>query len=178
MPKRASAAKPPRSLGPSDTPHQKKQQIPRRASNKAHLQPPRFKRILVALDGSPSSKYALDWATLLAEKLGAKLALVSVAPRFDLGLELVASPRNWQMIEAAFSEGEDRAKDVLEEAEVILRRKKLEATTTLLRGEPGQRIVEMARTSEADLVVLGSHGHGLAERFQLGSVGGTVKHTV
>ena len=47
-------------------------------------------------------------------------------------------------------------------------------TTRILEGNPKDVIVEEARTWNADLIVLGSHGYGRFRRMVLGSVAGAV----
>ena len=43
-------------------------------------------------------------------------------------------------------------------------------TTAVVVGAPANEIVRYAEAHHADVVVLGSHGHGLVRRFLLGSV--------
>jgi nucleotide-binding universal stress UspA family protein len=43
-------------------------------------------------------------------------------------------------------------------------------TTAVAVGAPAAEIVRYAREHAADLIVLGSHGHGAFRRFMLGSV--------
>jgi nucleotide-binding universal stress UspA family protein len=46
----------------------------------------------------------------------------------------------------------------------------LRVTTKVLEGEPKDVILREAKDWGADVIVLGSHGHGLVGRFLLGSV--------
>ncbi|HVB56952.1 MAG TPA: universal stress protein, partial [Candidatus Acidoferrales bacterium] len=46
----------------------------------------------------------------------------------------------------------------------------LQVSTQVLEGSPKKMIVEEAEHWGADLIIVGSHGHGPAERFLLGSV--------
>ena len=48
--------------------------------------------------------------------------------------------------------------------------RKLNVTTKVLSGSPKGVILEEAEAFGADLIVVGSHGHGMLERFLLGSV--------
>lgn len=48
--------------------------------------------------------------------------------------------------------------------------RKLNVTTKVLSGSPKEVILEEAEAFGADLIVVGSHGHGMLERFLLGSV--------
>ena len=51
---------------------------------------------------------------------------------------------------------------------------KVTVTTRILEGNRNDVIVEEARTWDADLIVLGSHGYGRFRRMMLGSVAGAV----
>ncbi len=46
----------------------------------------------------------------------------------------------------------------------------LKVSTEVLEGSPGKLIVQAARNWPADLIIVGSHGHGTLERLLLGSV--------
>lgn len=46
----------------------------------------------------------------------------------------------------------------------------MKITTEVLSGSPKRVILEEAEAFGADLIVVGSHGHGALERFLLGSV--------
>lgn len=61
---------------------------------------------------------------------------------------------------------------VLETAVALVKEESpnLRVTTELLEGSPKKTIVDETERWGADLVVLGSHGHGPARRFLLGSV--------
>lgn len=55
-----------------------------------------------------------------------------------------------------------------------LTRPGLTVTSEVLVGSPKQLIVDEAERWQADLVVLGTHGHGAPGRFLLGSVAHSV----
>jgi len=46
----------------------------------------------------------------------------------------------------------------------------VEVETSVVEGEPAERIFEMATLTRADVIVLGSHGYGFWKRLTLGSV--------
>jgi nucleotide-binding universal stress UspA family protein len=63
-----------------------------------------------------------------------------------------------------------RAPEIAESAASQLRQAGLSAITQVLEGPPKRLILEEAERWGADLIVLGTHGHGPAGRFLLGSV--------
>lgn len=141
------------------------------------LAPPRLERILVAVDGQEGSRRALDWAAALAKAFGAQVTVVTVAPSLEVARALKEGS-GWQAIAPAFEEVEERGRGVLKKAGAALRSKGIDPGLELQHGHTARAIVEMAASTNADLVVLGSHGHGLGERLNLGSVGSNVKHHV
>ena len=68
----------------------------------------------------------------------------------------------------------ERARAAVEKAAARLRAdetsRRLSFTTEVLSGSPKAAILEEAEAFGADLIVVGSHGHGMLERFLLGSV--------
>ena len=50
----------------------------------------------------------------------------------------------------------------------------LTVTTRVVEGNPKDAILDEARTWDADLIVVGSHGYGRLKRMVLGSVAGAV----
>jgi nucleotide-binding universal stress UspA family protein len=130
-----------------------------------------FKKILVAIDFSESSKMALDRASSLATQLEAELDVLNVweAPAFV--------PPESVMIEAAL--GGQTLVDLVEkrsghdlDAFVAGVRERGVAVGRALseRGAPSQVIVQMADRERYDLLVLGTHGRTGVSRAVMGSV--------
>jgi len=123
-----------------------------------------YRSILVPLDGSAFGEYALPFALSLARRAGAQLHLahVHVAPAPILAdandTELRASERMYfeglvQRVEAHWD---------------------VPITTMLLDGPVAQTLHEYATASEADLIVMTTHGRGALSRFWLGSIADTL----
>jgi nucleotide-binding universal stress UspA family protein len=124
-----------------------------------------FLNILVAVDGSASSRRALEQAVDLARAMNSKLTLIAVAPPVSYYLPLSGTSSETMRRDL------DRwARDVLDEAvasvgDVIAHR--VQPT-----GHPGPKILEEIERGHYDLVVLGSRGRGRAQEGLLGSVNG------
>ena len=127
-----------------------------------------FLNILVGLDGSATSRRALEHAIALARAGNAKLTLVTVAPP-------VASYVTLAGISTATMHAElDRwAAGVLARAVDVVPGDVL-AHTLQLSGDAGPEIVKELQRGGYDLVVLGSRGRGRAQEGLLGSVNGYV----
>jgi nucleotide-binding universal stress UspA family protein len=103
------------------------------------------KRILIATDFSPYSVYA------------ARIALSMVDPGANI-LLVHAAPRNNQL------EAE------LERVRHEIGAEHMQVQRVVLSGDPGSALVDFAASSNADLVVSGTHGYGFFNRLILGSV--------
>ncbi len=124
-----------------------------------------YKQILIAVDGSETSRLALDDALQLAREQGAKVLLLHVyEPIISSSTHGVVD-----LTEAIRSEGEKIAAVALEEA----RKAGVEARNRVVDAA-GRRvasvIVEEANAADADLIVLGTHGRRGLEHLVLGSV--------
>jgi nucleotide-binding universal stress UspA family protein len=123
--------------------------------------------ILVAYDGSESSRRALDLAIADARKSHGRITVVSVA---NMPLDPEA-PRNYGTLDDV-SAGEggplSPPPDVvahLTEAREILTEAGLAPDLAWAAGEPGHEIVETAKRINARTIVLGEHHHGYLSRL-------------
>lgn len=138
-----------------------------------------YSLILVPLDGSEPAGAALETAAELARRFQARLLLVQVVSLTASTLALGANV-------AAGGLGDPVAAGMELTAEVDAARAHLSATAEQLaatgltvdyevrEGAPGQSILDAAAQSDADLIVMGSHGRGALGRIVFGSVAGHV----
>ncbi len=127
-------------------------------------------KILLATDGSEHSVAAVDETVRQRSPNDCEVRVISV-------IEPIAYPSDgmtanvYEEIEKIASE---RATLAVEKAVAELRagdqNHKLKITTGILSGSPKGVIIEEAEAFGADLIVVGSHGHGMVERLLLGSV--------
>lgn len=123
--------------------------------------------IVVALDGSEGGERGLAVAREIAEKAGAKLALVraySTPPA--VGIEFAYYPPD------LLTSLEQAAREYLEG---IARPGE---QCVLAHGAAAEVIAKAALDLDADLVVMASHGKGLAGRLALGSTTDRVMHSL
>jgi nucleotide-binding universal stress UspA family protein len=125
-----------------------------------------FRSILVAVDGSRESDKAVDIATDMALKLGAKIVFLHVVNVPDVGQVPLASGNIEKTLRGALTE---TGKKVLEKATEVARRKGVSATQKISEGNPAMTIVKEASNLGADLIVMGSKGATGVERILLGS---------
>nr|GMD47718.1 universal stress protein A-like protein [Ipomoea batatas] len=152
-------------------------------------------KVMVAIDDSGESFYALKWAIdyLLRRNYpsaapndtpaGAMVTLVNVQPTFrpliyppgpdDIAVELTP-----MVVEAVKKGQEHNASEVLSRALQICRENKVRAETLILEGDAKDRICEAAEEMHVDLLVVGSRGLGKIKRAFLGSVSDYCAHHV
>jgi nucleotide-binding universal stress UspA family protein len=122
-----------------------------------------FKTILHPTDFSPSASQALRIACSLAREHGGKLILLHVVQRpvsSVAGMPVPPPPPpaiDWSRLQAELNAVAAGIKDVAVEPR-------------LLEGEPASTIVDLARESRADMIIIGSHGRTGVNRLLLGSV--------
>src|ERR1700733_1728323 len=128
-----------------------------------------YRKILVALDTTPSDRALLESVGALASILKAELLLVHVADgwvarNFDQ-LNLVESQEmkeDWQYLE-------ERAADLRANSALTV-------TTRLALGSPSAQILKVAEAEGCDLIALASHGHRLVGDIIHGSTIEVVRH--
>ena len=125
-----------------------------------------FRRILVPLDGSERAERALPVAARLARFSGGSVIL----------LRVVASPIELvrQSTEPSLQAGLDvdtaRATGYLARLAASDMLSGVVTTTEVFKGIPALAIIAAARSSQADMIVICSHGYTGATRWALGSV--------
>ena len=132
-----------------------------------------IKTILVPIDFSTNSDRALEYAQLLAKRFEASLHLVHVCEQPGLGMAAMDA------YAIAYSDWNQKLGDEAERqlVKVVARLKGMKASTEVLFGNPARCIVTAATTNAADLIVMGTHGHGPVMHVVVGNVAERVVRT-
>lgn len=125
-------------------------------------------KILVAVDGSPESDKALDYAAALAKTGGAELIVVNVAE--DLCPAGVTEIDCNVVRELAMKGANTTVAAALER----LKSRGASARTIIESGRPADVIDAIAQRERVDQIVVGSRGRHGARKLALGSVSGRV----
>ncbi len=128
-----------------------------------------MKKILVATDDSESGRHALDEALELAASTGAAVTILYVR---HTPLPVLGDP----FYQRALSAELRKANETVTIAAAVAHEMDVEAETEVLEGEPADRILELARMRDVDLIVVGSRGLGPLTGALLGSVSREVVH--
>ncbi|ASU38747.1 universal stress protein UspA [Herbaspirillum sp. meg3] len=135
-----------------------------------------YAKILVPVDGSPTSNQALDEAIRLAKALGSNIEVVHVVDNsyilYDTGYQPPAGLHT-DFISAG--------QGILDDAKKRVEAAGLPGNTRLIEspvaaGDISGTILQAAKESSAELVVIGSHGQKGFRKMVLGSVAEKVMH--
>lgn len=135
-----------------------------------------YQRILVPVDGSPTSQQGLAEAIQLAKLTGGQLRLLHMVDELSIvmGMSDYASPT-----EDFFALMHESGQKVLDEAREQAVREGVAADVVLNEiygGRLADLVVEQALAWPADLVVLGTHGRRGIGRFLMGSDAEQIVH--
>lgn len=134
-------------------------------------------KILLAIDGSDYSRVAVDELTRLPFPSNTEVRIISV---FEYALLAAPGPVPMGGLPENYEETiaitRQSAEDRVKKAAKMLKKKNVELSivTKVMDGLPKNVILEEAEEFGADLIVVGSQGHGAFTRFLLGSVSQSV----
>jgi nucleotide-binding universal stress UspA family protein len=142
----------------------------KRAEVASHATGEHRMRVLLATDGSPASRVAIELVADIDWPTGSSIRLVEAID--EGGPLLEAGWPGFGMIpgDVLAAELRESAADDLDHTSDALARPGLDVVPQVLRGTPARAIVDAARAMAADLVVMGSRGRGAVGSIVLGSV--------
>ena len=123
----------------------------------------KYKKILVAVDSSDSSRNALHQAFKLANEEKCWITVTSVVPPYEGEIELTGI----KDIRAALRKP---CEDALAEVNTIAKTERMLVKAVCEEGEVHERIVDLADAENCDVIVMGRRGKRLIERSLIGSV--------
>jgi nucleotide-binding universal stress UspA family protein len=126
-----------------------------------------FKRILVPVDGSSAALRAVDKAVGLAQAFGAGIDLVTVVDAYPFG----ASGADYALGEDEFmAAAAASSSQALARAEAAVAAAGLQCQRKIVQTHVvHEGILDVAKATGADLIVMGSHGRQGIEKLLLGS---------
>ena len=128
-------------------------------------------RIVLAVDGSVSSDRAVQLVSSFEFPPDSRIRVVGVQERFAdaLAVPWAAMGDTSTNLESEEEADARRHREAIARAEAALARPGLTVEGFLLHGRPGSAIVDEAAAQDADLIVVGSRGHGTIATMLLGS---------
>lgn len=132
-----------------------------------------YQTLLVAIDLSSESRAVLDAAKAVAAKTGARIHLATIVKPLTQvygGLDMAPiASGTVSFEEEASTQARKQLENLAEEYDLD------KADVHIILGTPGTEIRELATSTGADLIVIGSHGrHGFS--LLLGSTANAVLH--
>ncbi|MCD8360003.1 MAG: universal stress protein [Acidaminococcaceae bacterium] len=129
-----------------------------------------MKKILVPFDGSETALRALDFAAGIGNPFGSEIMVVNVIVPYDYTKVPPRKPKNAiEEAEMAAKEPDptplDIVKGILEKAGYLN-----VSFCMIVDIDPAERILDYAKTAEADMIVLGNRGMGMLAELLMGSV--------
>lgn len=135
-----------------------------------------MKKIIVPIDGSEHSLRAVLKAKEISEAFNSSIILINAvdyANYFNIETQTMILD-DFDEIEAS----RNRSKYLLQRSKESLKSLGDRVETLTLEGDPSHEIIEYINASDADLVIIGSHGVKGLKRFMLGSLVSKVVHQV
>jgi nucleotide-binding universal stress UspA family protein len=141
-----------------------------------------MKNLLAAVDFSKNTDAVLEQAAFLTQALEGKLWIVHVvsdespalayesAPFSGYAADFTSIPGNVQLARDISADEIRQEHTHLLHISARLREEGVDAQALLLKGHAPDLILEKAADLKADIVILGSRGHGLLHKALLGSV--------
>ena len=127
-----------------------------------------FEKILVPLDGSQHSVYALEKAIQIAKKFGGKLTLLHAYTTHVVSLpkEYVITETVPEKVEVSSEVGAN----ILAGGKAKAETEGIQVETQLTMGQAVESIIEASRNGKFDLIVIGARGLGPIKEVLMGSV--------
>lgn len=129
--------------------------------------------VIIGIDGSEGSWRAAEHGVAIARHWGAKAKLVTVVRTPEGWWGIGGAPPSPESLSDALVEGQQK---ILREYEEALDLEGVEYEMVAELGDPVTRLLAVCEESEADMMVIGRRGAGLAERFILGSTADRLTH--
>ena len=146
---------------------------------------PEIRKILFASDLSSNSRYAFGYAASLADQYDAKITVLHVLERLNpstvMEVKGYLGEEEWEKIQKEKQAGlldeiTMRLNDFCSEMSAKLKDCKFIIDEILtIAGVPAEEILKQAERLDMDVIVMGTHGHGL---FIDALMGGTARRVV
>jgi nucleotide-binding universal stress UspA family protein len=126
-----------------------------------------MKTILAPIDFSDVTGAVVQSAAGIAKAFQASLYLLHVAPPDPDFIGYEPGP---QTVRDSVAQKFRKEHHQLQELEADIRSKGLDIHALLVQGATAEKILQEAKRLQAEMIVIGSHGHGALQKLLVGSV--------
>jgi nucleotide-binding universal stress UspA family protein len=126
-----------------------------------------MKTIIAPIDFSDVTGAVVESAAGIAKAFRSSLYLVHVAPPDPDFIGYEPGP---QTVRDSVAQKFRKEHHQLQELETDLKSKGLDVHALLVQGATAEKILEETKRLKADMIVIGSHGHGALQKLLVGSV--------
>lgn len=124
-----------------------------------------IEKIVVPVDFSENTDKLVAYACYVAEKLGAVIHFVHVVAPYP-GDATIGAPFAAEYRDKVYVASKERMSNLVQDNQEHCRG----CTGQVVAGEPVEKIVELAKEADSDLIVISTHGAKGLEKILLGSV--------
>ncbi len=129
-----------------------------------------YARILVATDGSPLSKKAVNSAISLAALCGAELIAIKVVPRYPQSYFEGSIPLTVEDVKRVEKQWAEDGQAVVDAVKKVAAAKGVSVKAVTVKSDlVSDALIAAATKHKADLIVMASHGRKGIKRLLLGS---------
>ena len=133
--------------------------------------------ILVPTDGSEAAQKAAMYAVDLAKQLKCSIIVLSVIDNRSLVAQTIPARENTRQITEPVEDYlREAAEDYARKIKDICDENGVRSKILIASGHPAEEIAKEAESSNADLIVMGSHGRSALTAAFLGSVAYSIIH--
>jgi nucleotide-binding universal stress UspA family protein len=150
---------------------------PRPATPESEINVIALKNIIVGTDFGEAASTALDYGRKFARTFAARLHVVHVVEDINMNatIAMATAPIDLRAVQAQFEDDARHALTALIRADD---ERPLDIRPLVIRHhDPARALLEVARETAADLLIIGTHGRGGLAEFFLGSVAQHVVRT-
>ena len=133
--------------------------------------------ILVPTDGSETAQKAAGFAIDLAKQLKCSIIVLSIIDNRSLVAQTIPAQENARhIIEPIEDYLREAAEEYAGKIKKICKQNDVRSKILVTTGHPAEEIIKEAESSNADLIVMGSHGRSALAAAFLGSVTYSIIH--
>ena len=127
-------------------------------------------KVLVPVDGSSHSRRAAEYAIKLARHLNMEILLIHCHKPYPV---LLGEP----YYQKALNKIAENASSIIEHFEEMLAEAHIPASATIVEGDAGTKICDIAQAENCEMIIMGSRGLTDLKGLLLGSVTHRVLHS-